>query len=358
MLVMGTLNSFLVTELDRVFERFLPEPLKGVGNAGQAASVCINKQWADAALQDWITASWKTRGDKEGERMESAPLREQIAGLFSEISGGELDQDKRIGSELRDLVCGKRERHWQVLVYVTTQSLSGQDIVAKLSNEASLATFKRAPLGPEKRKFMERICDELLSGVAKERRWIQRINGPIQAAITYFALWLAVALVCRFLLICRVRKRNPNVGKEFVLLREDVDRMIASGISAEGQSDQVRQRIRLLEERTEEQVYDPFHFVLGLLPSLGFIGTIWGMGDALMHADALFSAPDPQQAVARVTQDLGYAFDTTLVGLFWSILVGIALYFVRTREHRLLAGIEGELAAARRGASAKPQSHE
>lgn len=87
-----------------------------------------------------------------------------------------------------------------------------------------------------------------------------------------------------------------------------------------------------IRQETERSVYDVYWFVSGMLPSLGFIGTVVGMSAALLKADRLFSAADRPLAISEMTKELGLAFDTTLVALVMGLLVSVPLSILRGRE--------------------------
>jgi biopolymer transport protein ExbB/TolQ len=80
------------------------------------------------------------------------------------------------------------------------------------------------------------------------------------------------------------------------------------------------------------------------LPSLGFIGTVIGMGEALLQADSLFGSADRQRTIGLMTEQLGYAFDTTLVALLCGLLVSTALAVVRRNDQAFVSWFEADMA--------------
>ena len=72
--------------------------------------------------------------------------------------------------------------------------------------------------------------------------------------------------------------------------------------------------------------------MVGVLPSLGFIGTVIGMSDALLKANTLFDSVDKTGAISDITNRLGFAFDTTLVGLVAIIITGSIVLILRKYE--------------------------
>jgi len=76
------------------------------------------------------------------------------------------------------------------------------------------------------------------------------------------------------------------------------------------------------------------YFVI-TLPSLGFIGTVLGIGEALSVTGVMTSAaPAADRLLANydLSANLHVAFDTTLVGLVASIAIGFVADLVETRE--------------------------
>jgi hypothetical protein len=93
----------------------------------------------------------------------------------------------------------------------------------------------------------------------------------------------------------------------------------------------------------EGRVYEPLGFLNGCLPSLGFIGTVVGMGEALLLADSLFGSSDRQKTISLMTEQLGLAFDTTLVALLCGLVVGGLIAWVRRDEQAFLSRFEAAL---------------
>lgn len=75
-------------------------------------------------------------------------------------------------------------------------------------------------------------------------------------------------------------------------------------------------------------------FTLWAIPTIGFIGTVRGMGSALSVADS----PDK---IPQIVGYLGVAFDTTLVGLLLSILLMFAKHRFEKIQDQLAATAAG-----------------
>jgi biopolymer transport protein ExbB/TolQ len=85
---------------------------------------------------------------------------------------------------------------------------------------------------------------------------------------------------------------------------------------------------------------------LWAIPSLGFIGTVIGIGMAVGEFGRFLSVgaqelDDIKAALIKVTSALAVAFDTTLVALLLSIIVMLFLSYVETKEKRLLQAMDG-----------------
>jgi biopolymer transport protein ExbB/TolQ len=81
------------------------------------------------------------------------------------------------------------------------------------------------------------------------------------------------------------------------------------------------------------------------IPSIGFLGTVLGMGVALGKAGGMLSdSQDKQQEVINaVTADLGSAFDTTLIAIAVSLVLMVFIYLVRQFQEDLVYKIEDEI---------------
>lgn len=85
---------------------------------------------------------------------------------------------------------------------------------------------------------------------------------------------------------------------------------------------------------------------LWAIPTLGFIGTVIGIGMAVGGFGAFLSVgaqelDDIKAALIKVTSDLAVAFDTTLVALLLSLVVMVCLSYVESKEKRYLQAMDG-----------------
>ena len=80
-------------------------------------------------------------------------------------------------------------------------------------------------------------------------------------------------------------------------------------------------------------------FIVWAIPTLGFIGTVIGIGSALLATVDLQSAEivTRLRAESRVAVEIGVAFDTTLVALALSFVLMLALHLLQHLEESMLA---------------------
>ena len=72
-------------------------------------------------------------------------------------------------------------------------------------------------------------------------------------------------------------------------------------------------------------------YLIWAIPSIGFIGTVRGIGQALAHADEALAGN-----IAGMTDSLGVAFNSTLVALFISIFLMLLLHQLQRLQDGLV----------------------
>ena len=101
-----------------------------------------------------------------------------------------------------------------------------------------------------------------------------------------------------------------------------------------------RSKESLLE--TKESQREVIRYLVWLVPSVGFIGTIIGISEALENAHKVITDSGPietRAAIQQITASLGIAFDTTLVALIWSAILLLFYHFItRGVERRIEQG--------------------
>jgi len=87
-------------------------------------------------------------------------------------------------------------------------------------------------------------------------------------------------------------------------------------------------------ERLESEL-SMVRYIAWAIPSIGFIGTVRGIGDALSSADEAVKGN-----IAGVTESLGVAFNSTFVALMLSIFLMFLLHQLQLRQDRHVLGAD------------------
>ena len=86
--------------------------------------------------------------------------------------------------------------------------------------------------------------------------------------------------------------------------------------------------------------YAMLRYIVWLLPSLGFIGTVLGISNALSAAGAP-GAAEKSDFLAVLTGKLALAFDTTLTALLMSSLLLFLMHIIQSREEGSIGRVGG-----------------
>ncbi len=79
-------------------------------------------------------------------------------------------------------------------------------------------------------------------------------------------------------------------------------------------------------------------YIAWAIPSIGFIGTVRGIGEALGQAHKAVEGD-----IAGVTQTLGVAFNSTFIALLISIVLMFLLHQLQLQQERLVLDTESYL---------------
>lgn len=83
--------------------------------------------------------------------------------------------------------------------------------------------------------------------------------------------------------------------------------------------------------------YNIIRYITWLIPTLGFIGTVIGIGEALKTTARLNG--QGETFISQVAGKLAIAFDTTFVGLIMSAILVFLMYIVQGKEEQSLVDI-------------------
>ena len=76
-------------------------------------------------------------------------------------------------------------------------------------------------------------------------------------------------------------------------------------------------------------------YIIWAIPSIGFIGTVRGIGQALSQADQALAGD-----ISGMTESLGLAFNSTLVALFISLILMFFLHQLQKEQEKTLVHIQ------------------
>ena len=137
-----------------------------------------------------------------------------------------------------------------------------------------------------------------------------------------------------------VRESDPN-GEYWL------QRLLSSVIlqfQSSGSTDQVNAVFNSLVDLFQHEIelrYNLLRYLVWLIPTLGFIGTVVGIALALGEAGAMFAGAAageaaPPELMRNLTRELGVAFYTTLLALLQSAVLMATMHVVQGREEGAL----------------------
>jgi biopolymer transport protein ExbB/TolQ len=123
-------------------------------------------------------------------------------------------------------------------------------------------------------------------------------------------------------------------------------------LAEEGDAVQVHAVMQAIADNDRDALesrYTLVRYLIWLIPSIGFLGTVVGIGRAIVRftgfmmgigsGSADFQA-QMQQMLSGVAGQLGVAFDTTVLALFLSAIIVALVSIVQSRDEGLLSGID------------------
>jgi len=96
------------------------------------------------------------------------------------------------------------------------------------------------------------------------------------------------------------------------------------------------------ERKKQDNTRFRWAYFIGSLAGIGFLGTVWGIGLALMGTASVLSdeIAKQQSGVSDISLALGTAFDTTLVALFLSLIASFIVAYFINRQNQLIIELE------------------
>ncbi len=234
-------------------------------------------------------------------------LRQIVVYIQSVNARINKEESDSMEKQVKSLIQGRP--HF-LLCWLSARAVTGKEILKSVTDENWRDSLEQEDYAQEKREFLEKLLDLMAANQVEPIHMISRINGWIQILTVYIGILVGILIFLRRRLILRLEKEFQSGGKTVVLPSS---------------------------QKVDDCIYKPLSYMISTMPSLGFIGTVLGMGTALLHANELFTTSDKQAAIGKMTQELGFAFDTTLIALVVAIVLGSILIWSKTREYEFLS---------------------
>lgn len=145
-------------------------------------------------------------------------------------------------------------------------------------------------------------------------------------------------------LIGQLKKDKSFVSGSLVVSRfQRVMRHVKSGTSWSDTESLVRGTGQIDREMVESS-YTHVKFMIWLIPVLGFIGTVLGIGEAIGGFNAILTSSKDfdamKGALGNITNSLAYAFDTTLVALVQDAIVMFILSIIQKQGDDFISDLD------------------
>jgi len=124
----------------------------------------------------------------------------------------------------------------------------------------------------------------------------------------------------------------PEAEQDFLLPRTLLSALqrFATTASIQAVSDTIKESCEIESERLDSEM-SMVRYIAWAIPSIGFIGTVRGIGDALGQAHKAVEGD-----ISGVTVSLGVAFNSTFVALVLSIILMFCLHQLQLSQERLV----------------------
>lgn len=310
-------NKCVLAEIDATYQNHCVPGLFAAEDHKSALAHAVHElDWLNEKqaeykwVKEWFEAYW------------NKPVRQQLLGLMKTaiVSTDQAEREEL----LRKQATGEHRFKGFPPFILEVDSATGSGLwqTQVNYNDGKLReTLADAPeIRESKAALGLQLASVLAASVRPKHRKIRRMNGAIQWMVLLLGCFLLLKLVVRFVRLLW----TAASGNERLNLYRDVDlqETCRQLVDASGPAAEERHTARVrLRELLKDRFYGRIDTWVGLLPALGFIGTILGMGEALLKADELTTSTDRQAAIQEMTEQLGYAFDTTLVALVTTMIV-------------------------------------
>lgn len=137
-----------------------------------------------------------------------------------------------------------------------------------------------------------------------------------------------------------------GANREKTLVDQTIHQIFVRSTTAENRAemDGVVDQITSVERRKLDASHVPVRYLIWLIPTLGFLGTVLGISLAVSGFGEVINRnqgqTDMNSSLMEITRELGVAFDTTFVALIYSSLIALMMAYVDRHELSLLNAME------------------
>jgi len=333
------LNMYFLKRMEEAYATVQIKETQNAHHKNETVQRLIDAKWADPKIRDWLNDVIRAPSNE-------FPAAEQCLVLFSKGENSADEKERKRALKQRLLGIPDQGTHCKTLLGLTlwmepvnesAESVYGNQLEMFDRRWQRLLEGVNQAQTPEKAFFSKRYVQALHSQMQEPIRAMKRYNGRLQWVTVFVAVFLLFASFQRWLAIASLNSvlatnAAPELIGQLKIWHPDLTEAIR-GMAKERLSNALQQALNM----AEASFYSVATNLVALLPALGFVGTVLGLGDALLKADGLFSQPDKAPVISGITQDLGFAFDTTLVALICAPIAGLAVTIVRAAEHRFYA---------------------
>lgn len=142
----------------------------------------------------------------------------------------------------------------------------------------------------------------------------------------------------------RINELDQRDRKRIIVNRIEMALQRLVNTKSASDVDNILSSLSEIDNNVIESSYSMVRYLVWIIPTLGFIGTVVGIGNAIGGFAKViptvqdFAAIKPE--LTKIAWNLGVAFDTTLVALGLSVILVLVISSIQKREEDLLSSID------------------
>jgi len=141
-----------------------------------------------------------------------------------------------------------------------------------------------------------------------------------------------------------IKKFSDKEKKLMLVNRIDKAAQRLRNTKSSAEMDDIMTSLSDIDHKIIESSYTGVRFIAGVIPILGFLGTVYGISIAITKFTSVLERASDfegvKPALNLATTNLGIAFDTTLIALLFSGLILLINALIQKREEDLLSAVD------------------